>query len=48
MDGLLGTIVVLLVFALLVFLVARSAKGLLVTGFLLAIYFALKALGVLG
>lgn len=48
MDGLLALIILLVAFAFVVFLISRSVKAVIFVGCVLATYFALKALGVLG
>ena len=48
MDGILALLVVLVVFALLAYLINRSAKTIMVVGIGVVAYIVLRLLGVLG
>ena len=48
MDGILALLVVLVVFALLIFMINRSAKTIMVVGIIVVAYLVLRGLGVLG
>jgi len=48
MDGVLALLVVLFAFALLIYLVNRSAKMVMVVGIVVVAYLVLRGLGVLG
>ncbi len=48
MDGILALLVVLVVFALLIYMINRSAKAIMVVGIGVVAYVALRIMGVLG